>query len=316
MPGLKRLPPLQSLIFFEAAARHLNFTLASQELGTSQPAVSQRVQQLEHELGVLLFERRHRGVQLTAEGDALFQMVCNRLVDISQQIEKIKQKQKRETLRIATDMGFASYWLLPRLEGLQRLLPNVDVQILTSPNEFSLRDNNAHLAIAFGSGHWPGCYSEKLFHELVVPVCSPAFARQHGPFTTPQALLNVPLLNLPETSPSRWLTWSDWFAAQPVSPDNSVRSITMNAYSLVIQAALKGQGVALGWMPLVCQLLDEGELVIPCGSEVRTERGYYFIHPLRDDALPLYHKIKAWLLEEACSYSPKTYRQADVSTVS
>lgn len=302
MSAINQLPSLSALIFFEVAARHLNFTAAAEELGTSQPAVSQRINQLERELGVALFERRHRGVLLTAEGDRLYHIVYSSLKDINQQVEKIKKKKKRDTLRIDTDMGFASYWLLPRLDKLQRLMPDVDVQISTSPNDFNLRDSNANLTITFGNGQWPGCHSEKLFPELVVPVCTPAFIRQYGPLDTPHALLNAPLLNLPETSPSRWLTWYDWFALQNITPDNSAASLTFNAYSLVIEAALKGKGVALGWMPLVGELLDSGELIIPCGPEAKTERGYYLIQSRRESESLLYHRVKEWLISESFSF--------------
>lgn len=305
MSAINRLPSLPALIFFEAAARHLNFTAAAEELGTSQPAVSQRINQLERELGVALFERRHRGVLLTPEGDRLYHIVYSSLTDISQQIEKIKKKKTRDTLRIDTDMGFASYWLLPRLDKLQRLMPDVDVQISTSPNDFNLRDSHANLSITFGNGHWPGCHSEKLFPELVVPVCTPEFIRRYGPLDTPQSLLKVPLLNLPETNPSRWLTWYDWFGSQRIILDNSVASLTFNAYSLLIEAALKGKGVALGWMPLVGQLLDDGELVIPCGPEVKTERGYYLIQSQRDSESALYHRVKEWLINESFSFKSR-----------
>lgn len=109
------------------------------------------------------------------------------------------------------------------------------------------------------------------------------------------------MLNLPETNPSRWLTWYDWFGAQRIILDNSVASLTFNAYSLLIEATLKGKGVALGWMPLVGQLLDEGELVIPCGPEVKTERGYYSIQSQRDSESRLYHRVKEWLINESFS---------------
>lgn len=301
MANTFRLPPLQALTVFEAAARHLNFTAASQELGSSQPAVSQRINLLETQLGAKLFERRHRGVALTDTGEQLYQIVRASLQDISQQLEKIQLKKQRDVLRIDTDMGFASYWLLPRLDQLQSLIPNVDVQISTSPNEFSLRDSTAHLGISFGDGQIPGCRSDMLFPELVVPVCSPVFFQQRGRPAAPRDLLSLPLLNLPATLPRRWLSWPDWFRGQRLEPDDGVTSLTFNAYSLVIQAALKGQGVALGWKPLVDQFLENGELVA-CGPELKSGRGYYLIQPDRGNNHLLYQKVKKWLISESFSF--------------
>jgi len=301
MSGPFRLPQLQALAVFEAAARHLNFTAASLELGSSQPAVSQRINLLENQLGAKLFERRHRGVILTTTGERLYQIVRASLQEISAQVEKIQLKKQRDILRIDTDMGFASYWLLPRLNQLQSLVPNVDVQISTSPNEFSLRDSTAHLAISFGDGQIPGCRSDKLFPELVIPVCSPQFAARYSAPLGAADLLRLPLLNLPDTRPARWLNWREWFRLQRLEPDDNVTSLTFNAYSLVIQAALRGQGVALGWTPLVDQFLDSGELVA-CGAQCKTERGYYLIQPGLAPCSMIYQKVKEWLITESFSF--------------
>ncbi len=161
-----QLPPLQALVVFEAAARLGNFTAAGNELGLSQPAVSQRIQTLESRLNAPLFERRHRGVQLTEAGHSLYLIVRSSLNDISEQLERTRRK--RNVLRIDTDMGFASYWLLPRMERLQALIPGV--QVTTSPNDYNFRDSNADLAIYFGLGNWPATQTQRLFPEVVFPV--------------------------------------------------------------------------------------------------------------------------------------------------
>ncbi|XBS70725.1 LysR substrate-binding domain-containing protein [Acerihabitans sp. KWT182] len=301
MSGKSRLPPLQALAIFEAAARHLNFTAASLELGSSQPAVSQRINALENQLGTPLFERRHRGVALTETGEQLYQIVRASLQGISRQIDKIQQKIQRDVLRIDTDMGFAGYWLLPRLDQLQNLIPDVDVQISTSPNEFSLRDSSAHLAISFGDGRIPGCRSDRLFAERVVPVCSPQFAKAHGAPAGAEDLLRLPLLNLPDPRPARWLNWTEWFRRQRLERGEGATSLTFNAYTLVIEAALKGQGVALGWRPLVDLFLSSGELVV-CGPEYCSERGYYLIQPTQENETAVNLKVKEWLLREASQF--------------
>lgn len=296
MAGKLQLPPLQVLVVFEAAARHGNFTAAGNELGLSQPAVSQRIQLLENLLNAPLFERRHRGVQLTEAGSGLYQIVRASLNEISEQIERTRHQ--RSVLRIDTDMGFASYWLLPRMNALQALIPGVEVQVSTSPNDYNFRDSNAHLAIYFGAGNWPGTQAQRLFPESVIPVCNQSLAQEIGDNPTAQRLLDFPLLKLPETRPQRWLSWEDWFRHHHIRGQSHGASRTFNAYSLVIQAAIEGQGVALGWRPLVTPFLASGQL-LQCGPEVRTERGYYLISASGKPLSAQQEKVRAWLLDEA-----------------
>ncbi|ATO34943.1 Glycine cleavage system transcriptional activator [Dickeya dianthicola] len=299
MAGKLQLPPLQALVVFEAAARLGNFTAAGNELGLSQPAVSQRIQALENVVNSPLFERRHRGVQLTESGNSLYLIVRASLIEISEQLERTRHR--RNVLRIDTDMGFASYWLLPRMERLQALIPGVEVQITTSPNDYNFRDSSADLAIYFGHGNWPGTQTQRLFPEIVFPVCNQPVKRELGENATPASLLNFPLLKLPDTRPQRWMTWEDWFRQHQVYGQNHTASRAFNAYSLVIQAALEGQGIALGWQPLIAPFLANKQLV-QCGPMQRTDRGYYLISASAKPTSAQQEKIKAWLLDEAWSF--------------
>lgn len=294
-----QLPPLQALVVFEAAARLGNFTAAGNELGLSQPAVSQRIQALESRLDAPLFERRHRGVQLTESGHSLYLIVRSSLNDISEQLERTRRK--RNVLRIDTDMGFASYWLLPRMERLQALIPGVEVQVTTSPNDYNFRDSNADLAIYFGQGNWPGTQTQRLFPEIVFPVCNQEIKQKIGSDNRAENLLSYPLLKLPETRPQRWLTWEDWFRQHQIFGQSHSASRTFNAYSLVIQAALEGQGIALGWQPLIAPFIASQQLV-QCGPSLRTERGYYLISASHKPISAQQDKIKAWLLDEAWGF--------------
>lgn len=299
MTGKLQLPPLQALVVFEAAARLGNFTAAGHELGLSQPAVSQRIQALENVVNAPLFERRHRGVQLTEAGNSLYLIVRNSLNEISEQLERTRHQ--RSVLRIDTDMGFASYWLLPRMERLQQLIPGVEVQITTSPNDYSFRDSNADLAIYFGHGNWAGTQTQRLFPETVFPVCNQKIMQQLQHDKQPESLLAFPLLKLPETRPQRWMTWEEWFRQHQVYGQSHAASRTFNAYSLVIQAALEGQGIALGWQPLIAPFLADNRLV-QCGPQLRTERGYYLISASGKPTTAQHEKVKAWLLDEAWNF--------------
>ncbi|MFM0221954.1 choline sulfate utilization transcriptional regulator [Paraburkholderia dipogonis] len=293
-----RLPPMQALTVFESAARLASFTAAARELGSTQPAVSQRVVQLEEALGAPLFERGHRGVTLTADGERLFEAVRHALDTIRLATAEIRARHTRQTLTLSTDFGFATYWLMPRLSQFKALMPDVDVKIITSQNVFDPLHDKADIAIAFGDEHadWTSRGVVKLFPERVTPVCSPAFLAAHPLLRTPSELLNLPLLHLEPIQPARWLSWADWFAAHELDAPAAHRGITFNSFTLVAHAAIMGQGVALGWAPLVGELLATGQLVELFDPPVITERGYLLV--TQRAATPVVGAFRHWLLGE------------------
>lgn len=276
--------PLQSLVLFACAVRHLNFTQVAEEFGTTQPAVSQRIAALEKHLGTSLFRRAHRGVALTPEGAALYDAVREHLAAIESAVERVRRRQLREVLTVATDFAFANFWLMPRLAAFQEMKPELDVRIVTSQNQFDIRGEPVDLAIAFGSGRWPGCDAQRILPEVVVPVCSAALLARHAPATA-RDVMAMPLLHLDSSGPVRWLTWQDWGASHGVDAalqgqdPGEMPSLRLGNYPLVIQAAIAGRGVALGWRPLVDGLLRDGQLVSPPVPELATPRGYYLVHP-------------------------------------
>ncbi len=295
---MRHLPPLQSLVFFEAAVRHLSFTAAAQELGTSQPAVSQRISLLEEDLGTPLFKRAHRGVSLTPEGLQLVTAVRESLSGIGDVAAKIRARRERQVLTVATDFGFATYWLMPRLAALRELVPELDVRIVTSQNQFDIRGESVDMAIAFGDGQWPGCSASHLLPEIVVPVCSPAFYRDQNLGGRAADLSALPLLHLESTEPQRWLRWDGWFAAHGLRSAGTGHDLTLNNYPLVIQAAVAGQGVALGWAPLVDELIRQGQLVAAFPQPQRTARGYFLVEPNSRRNNAALHRFRSWMVQE------------------
>lgn len=304
MASAHRLPPLQTLMVFEAAARHLNFTTAAQELGTTQPAVSQRVGLLEDDLGAPLFARAHRGVTLTPDGALLFGAVQQSLAGIGDAVAKIRARRTRQVLTIATDFGFATYWLMPRLAALRQLAPHLDVRIVTSQNEFDIRGEAVDVAVAFGAGPWPGCSAEALFPERVVPVCSPGFLAEHGLRGSPGELARLPLLHLETGLPARWLSWADWFALHGLAASDDGHDLTLNNYALVIQAAIAGQGVALGWLPLIDDPVRAGQLVLAAEHPVGTARGYHLVQPHAQRSPESLSRFRHWIIAECAGASP------------
>lgn len=297
------LPQLQSLVFFESAARLLNFTAAAEELGTTQPAVSHRVRKMEESLGIPLFRRLHRGVVLTDEGQRMYETVRDSLEAIRLTTTQVSAARSHETLTLVTDFGFAKFWLMPRLPALKASLPGLQLRILTSQSEFDPRSDEADVAILFGHGNWSGSCSTQLFGEQVVPVCSPVLLARCGPLSGPENLFCVPLLHLEGAESGRWLDWDDWFREQGSAQRNRVPNLGFNDYSLVIQAALAGQGVALGWTPLVDDLLRDGQLVVAMDKPVRTGRGYHLITPNRKNLSGSRLRFHEWIVGE-CGGNP------------
>ncbi|WP_353554348.1 LysR substrate-binding domain-containing protein [Paraburkholderia terrae] len=298
MPGPDRLPPMQTLSAFESAARLASFTAAARELGSTQPAVSQRIVQLEEDLGAPLFERGHRGVTLTPEGALLYEAVRSGLDTIREATTDIRARRATGALTILTDAGFATYWLMPRLARLKASMPGVNVKIVTSQLGYDPHRDHADIAIAFGDGHWPPCTSTRLFAEAVTPVCSPAFRELHASVRVAADLAALPLLHVQPTDPERWLAWNTWFAAHGLQAPEDSQGMMFNSYSLVVQAALMGQGVALGWTPLTDELIASGLLVHLLDTPVTTERGYYLVCPPARPAPAAVPLFRRWVFNE------------------
>ncbi|AOK30306.1 LysR family transcriptional regulator [Burkholderia singularis] len=298
MPEQDRLPPLQTLAVFESAARLASFTAAARELGSTQPAVSQRVVQLETDLGAPLFERGYRGVTLTPEGERLFEAVRHGLDAIRIASAGIRARRESEALTILTDFGFATYWLMPRLARLKAALPDLNVKIVTSQHAYDPQRDRADIAIAFGSGDWAPCASTRLFQEAVTPVCSPAFRAAHPNAASPSGLAGLPLLHVQPTDPERWLSWRGWFSAQSLDAPDERCGMMFNSYALVIHAALMNQGVALGWTPLTDELVAGGQLVRLFDAPVTTSRGYFLVCPAARPEAAAAPRFRRWLLAE------------------
>lgn len=285
-----------SLRTFAAAARHANFTAAARELHSTQSAVSQTVRGLEQRLGVRLFERVHRGVRLTAEGETLFASVREGFATIDRSIEQLRRSQRQPQLKIFTDFAFAAYWLLPRLPQFRALHPHINVQIVTDQGVADWQHQDVDVAIVF-------CDAQQLrdvpclFSETVLPVCSPRWLDHYGPIRNLQALSRAPLLTLTMEADAKWLDWPRYFRQQSELVANTTPELAFNNYTLLIQAAIAGHGVALGWQQLVAGALHNHILVGLENMQVDTRCGYGLIDA--QPALPGHAKqaLRRWLLD-------------------
>ena len=292
----QRLPPLEPLIAFEAAARLLSFTRAGEELHLSQAAISQQIRHLEGSLQVKLFSRSHRAVQLTNEGREYQHTVAAILKQLAGATMDIQNVEFNQQLVLGCDQSFATQWLSPRIAQLRGLLPAVSLRIIASDDYGESLGPEVQVAILHGDGQWPGFYSERLFAEEVFPVCSPDYPHLEAQEDWAGWLLQAQLIDLAD-SHWNWMNWRLWLGGNNIDEPLGNRNLQINSYPLVIDAACAGQGVALGWHCLVDDLIATGRLVRPLNQSLQTEFGYYFIcrENLRED--PLILQLQKWLLQ-------------------
>jgi DNA-binding transcriptional LysR family regulator len=275
----KQLPPLSTLVAFEAAARHQSFTRAALELNLTQAAISRKIRLLEDDLGNDLFVRANRAVQLTSEGRDLQHTVSFALTHIANGTEQVRATGGRRRLNIATDKSVNSLWLMPRLHEFRQRNPELVIRIVSSDIDSECLVDNIDVAILHGEGQWPGYEARRLLDETVFPVCSPGYLQCFGPLETVRDLPSHSLVAL-EDDHWGWMSWRVWLTEKGVNQPMDRQDMIMNDYFSVLQAARAGQGIALGWGHLVDGYLDDGSLVCPLGREsVTTDFGYFLLTP-------------------------------------
>jgi LysR family transcriptional regulator, glycine cleavage system transcriptional activator len=286
------------LVAFEAAARHGSFTRAAEELRISQPAISHAIRALEEQLGVSLFERRHKGVHATEAGAYLREQVTMGLTLVEQALREVRQMSSASQVTLSSSTATATWWLLPRIARFKQAHPEVELRCITSDLDLDIERERIDLAIAQGAGEFPRNRRWRFVDEEVFPVCSPRYLERHGPIATPQSLTRATLLHLEERYRPR-LDWTGWLARLGVKPARGGRQFGFNDYGVVLQAALEGQGVALGWRHIVAPLVAEGRLVRPVAESVTTDNPIYLIASRSGHLRPAAVKLRDWLLAEA-----------------
>jgi putative choline sulfate-utilization transcription factor len=283
---------------FDLVARHRNLSRAATALGMTQPALSYRIKQMEDLLGVRLFRRRHRGLELTAEGETLQGAVRAGLERLDDTVQSICRRARTPTVRLATDFAFAAFCLMPRVADFRRAHPGIDVHIVATQSLSAGLDGDADLAVLFGDrsefdGRSAGSVS-LLIPERATAVCAPGFRERYGPFRKAEDLLDVPLVHLEGDSSDRWFTWQSWLEQAGVARHPTASSFGFNTYTLVMQAVQAEQGVALGWYGLVDDLLASGGVVQALDITLESERGYWLLRGNRPSP-PEVDLVAAWL---------------------
>ncbi len=290
----RRLPPLNALRAFEAAARHLSFTRAAGELNVTQAAVSHQIKGLEERLGVLLFRRLNRTLRLTDEGQVLLPAVGEALDLIAEAVERLEDRESAGVLTVSTLDSFAATWLVPRLGRFRTRHPEIDVRITTADHPVDFAREDIHMAIRYGRGEWAGLDIVRLMNEELFPVCSPSLLGEGTPLRRPSDLCHFTLLH--DDLRVTWRMWLMAAGADQVDPD---RGPTFNHSHLVMQAAIAGAGVALGRSVLVADELASGRLVKPFEFSLPAEYAYYVVCPEATAGRPKIQAFREWLLEAA-----------------
>lgn len=285
MPPIKRryLPSLGSFATFEVAAKHLSFTLAARELNVTQGAVSQQIRLLERALETALFVRKHNALELTPEGASLFSAVTAGLDTISAAVSVLAGDEGPQVVTISATDAMALFWLQPMIDSFRAGHPEIGFVVLASDADDTLR-NYADVDIAILCGNERCEVGEELhfmFQEIAQPVCSPAFLAEHGPFDDAGSLNGVNLLHLHDRHWSAdaigWqpLGWAEWFRAQGAEWGKAPSSLSTNKVSLLMQAALAGEGVMLGWHHMVRDAVAQGSLVFAHPAPITAGRGNF-----------------------------------------
>ncbi len=288
---------------FEAVARHLNFRAAADDLALTQSAVSRQIQSLEADVGVSLFLRHTRSVELTSAGVQLLRAVQPALERMDSAVQQIRQSAGRKSVAISTWASFASMWLIPRLEDFQRTHPDIDIRIDATDTSVDLETSDVDIALRYThTGNQPA-QAERLFGEQLTPVASPWLLKSTGALRKPQDLSKLALVEAGDAYRTRhmeWLSWQRWLQAQGIKKFEPQRWLYFNYAHQIAQAALTGQGVALARMPLIADSLASGDLVeIFPQLRLDSPMAYWLIVASRSALRPETQAFCEWLRAQA-----------------
>jgi len=289
----RRLPPLNALKAFEAAARSESFTRAAEELNVTQGAVSHQVKALEDTLGVKLFNRERQRLVVTEAGREYLAVVRDALDRIALGTDRLMQRQSSGVLTVSTSPDFAAKWLVHRLGGFAESHPEINLRVSAAAQYIDFAREDVDLAIRLGDGNWPGLDVVRLCSERLFPVCSPKLVSGRNRITKAADLLKFPLLRLED-----WKNWARWFDAAGVAAPVTEGPV-LNRASMLIDAAVDGQGIALARTALAAWDLINGRLIQPIDVSLRMVNTFWIVCPKATANVPKIATFRNWLLAEA-----------------
>ena len=288
----RRLPPLNSLKSFEAAGRLLSFTRAAQELNVTQAAVSHQIKVIEEFLGVALFVRAPRKLVLTEQGKTLLPDVIEAFDKVSNAIGAIKQEPSSKMISVRLAPSFAAKWLSPRLKYFWLQYPEIDLCLYHAHPAVDFDREEIDIAVTYGKGDWPGVVVDPILSLDFFPVCTPTFMSNDKPLSNIDNLRYYSLLH-----DANYECWADWLKLANIDGINASKGTIIDDTNVLIQAAVDGQGVALGSTTFVQDLLDSGKLIKPFDITLVNEFAYYIVCPEAHLKNPSVQAFKNWLLE-------------------
>ncbi|MGV2899073.1 LysR substrate-binding domain-containing protein [Achromobacter sp. AGC78] len=298
----RMLPGTRALRTFEAAARHLNFTRAADEVGLTPAAVSYQIKEIEEQLDVVLFTRTSRSIQLTSAGKVLFDAASDALDTLQRAAAKARRLSRGRTTQLRLSLGarFATHWFLPRLPEFRAAHPGLELTFDISDAVRDFEADDVDAAVRFGAGAYPGAISHRLFHTVVVPVCSPALLQAGPALKSPRDLFSRTLCYV-DCKPGGivWPNWPMWMAAAGIDDFDDSRSVAFTESSHVVQAVIDGGAVGLVEWELVERDVRAGRLVrlFDVGVRVAPEYAYHLVYPAGSDADPRVCALRDWMLE-------------------
>jgi LysR family glycine cleavage system transcriptional activator len=291
---IARLPSLNGLRAFEAAARHLSFTNAAAELNVTQTAISHQIRRLEQELGISLFVRQNRALALTPAARDYLPGVRAAFNDLRLATDRLQRRDNDHVLTVSTLASLAAKWLLPRLSAFQEAHPGIDVRITTSTALVDFKGGDVDAAIRYGRGHWPGLRSDWLTADQLFPVCSPALLSGDKPLLRAQDLAHHVLLH---TSGAYDDDWRLWLTAAGLPANISKQpGLIFDLILMTVQAAIDGYGVAVGRTSYVEGDIAKGRLVVPFEITLPADAGFYLVSPEVAADKPKLAAFRQWLL--------------------
>jgi LysR family transcriptional regulator, glycine cleavage system transcriptional activator len=287
-----RLPPLETLRVFEVACRHGSYSEAARELHVTHSAVSQRIRQLEEELGLTLFERQGNRMVPTSSGLRLQAGVKNAFSELSAALGSVKTHRTDAEIAVSLLPVMAARWLVPRLPRFKARFPRINLHIKTTQALANFKSDGVDIAIRFGTGHWKGLRAIKLLNEEFFPVCSPSLNDGRLPRDL-ASLLSEPLLI------DRNLSWRAWFKSAGLKLDRDIVGTSFTDTNALMEAAVAGQGIALGRLSVTRSDILAGRLVRLSDHSLRVSYCHYAVYPISSESNPALVAFRDWLIEEA-----------------
>lgn len=293
----QRLPPLNSLRAFEAAARHQSFTRAAEELAVTPAAISHQVKALEEQLQLRLFRRLPRGLVLTEEGRALLPGVSDGFLRLADAVARIANRDLAGRIRVSVIPSFAARWLVPRIGDFHARYPEIDLEIDAEPRSVDLQTSDVDIGIRYGAGGYPGLLTELLLREELFPVCSPTLLNRGLPLKELTDLRHHTLLH--DINATGWLNWQPWLEGAAVTGIDLRRGLRFSDTAMIIQAAIAGHGLAIGRSGLMGKDLAAGRLVRPLPISRPAPYDYWMVLLPHRAEEPRLLVLRQWLTEQA-----------------